>query len=300
MHDRKAVEDGDWYGGTPLWVLAEKQGMLSASYHFVGTEAAIQGISPTYWYKYNDKTDINYRIDKVVEWLRLPEDRRPHLITFYMSNADHEGHMHGPDSRQTEEAVRFIDKAIGTLTEKVNAIGLPVNFIFLADHGMAAVDTVTRINISAIIDTSLFIIKGGGTSLHLYAKKAEDILPAYTTLKSNAVNFNVYLREEIPGKWHYNKDDDRFGRIGDLFLVPQFPKLFSTPASHISPGAHGFDPAIKEMHAVFYAWGRNIKKGMTISPFENIHVYPFVCSLLGLSYTEKIDGDPNVLHKVLR
>src|ERR1700692_787172 len=30
--DAKAVADGSWYGGTPLWVVAEQQGMRSASF----------------------------------------------------------------------------------------------------------------------------------------------------------------------------------------------------------------------------------------------------------------------------
>src|SRR5271154_7358199 len=41
--DAKSVADGTWYGGTPLWVLAEQQGMRSASFFWVGSEAEIQG-----------------------------------------------------------------------------------------------------------------------------------------------------------------------------------------------------------------------------------------------------------------
>ena len=300
ISDRKAVEEGSWYGGTPLWVLAEKQGLLSASYHFVGTEAPIQGTLPSYWYKFNDNTDINYRIDKVVDWLKLPEAIRPHLITFYISNADHEGHMYGPDAWQTKEAVQFVDKAIGAMVKKVDALGLPVNFIFLSDHGMAAVDTTIGINIASMIDTSRFIMKGGNTSLHLYAKNKADIRVAYDALKKQEAGFTVYLPDETPASWHYKKTDDRFDRIGDIFIVPQYPKVLSNQIGRISPGAHGFDPLMKEMHASFYAWGPQIKKGKTIDSFENIHVYPFVCRLLGLSYSEKIDGDPGVLENLLR
>ena len=54
------------------------------------------------------------------------------------------------------------------------------------------------------------------------------------------------------------------------------------------------------MHATFYAWGPQIKTGKTIRSFENIHVYPLVCRLLGLTYTEPIDGDPKVLKKIIR
>ncbi|MEO6254665.1 MAG: ectonucleotide pyrophosphatase/phosphodiesterase [Ferruginibacter sp.] len=300
INDRKSVEDGTWYGGTPLWVLAEQQGMLSASYFFVGTEAAIQNTYPSYWYTFGDSIDINYRIDQLVNWLKLPEDVRPHLITFYISNVDHDGHMYGPDAPQTEAAVQFVDKAIGSMTEKVNALGLPVNFIFLADHGMAAVDTITRINISTMIDTARFIMRGGGTSLHLYAKDAADILPVYEALKKRENLFTVYLREDIPTKWHYNKTDDLFDRIGDIFVAPSYPHVLSGYTNRISPGAHGFDPAIKKMHASFYAWGPQIKKGKTIRSFENIHVYPLICQLLGLTYTHKIDGDPAVLEKIIR
>ena len=297
---RKTVEDGTWYGGTPLWVLAEQQGMLSASYYFVGSEAAIRETYPTYWYRFGDKTDINYRIDKVVDWLKLPEDIRQHFITFYISNTDHAGHMFGPETPQTEEAVQFVDKAIGSMVEKVSALGLPVNYIFLADHGMAAVDTVTRINIATMIDTSRFIMRGGGTSLNLYAKDTADIQSTYESLKKQEQFFTAYLREEIPAKWHYTKADDRFDRIGDIFIVPEYPKVLSGYGNRISPGAHGFDPAIKKMHATFYAWGPQIKTGKTIPSFGNIHVYPFVCQLLGLTYTEQIDGDPKVLEKMIR
>jgi predicted AlkP superfamily pyrophosphatase or phosphodiesterase len=298
--DRKSVEDGTWYGGTPIWVLAEQQQMLSASYYFVGSEAPILQTYPTYWYRFGDNTDINYRINKVVDWLQLPEDIRPHLITFYISDVDHEGHTYGPDAPQTRDAVQFVDKAIGSMTDKVNALGLPVNFIFLADHGMAAVDTVTRINITSMIDTSRFIIRGGGTSLHLYAKDTAYIQSTYESLKKKENGFTVYLRNDIPAKWHYTTTDDRFNRIGDIFVVPQYPKVLSGNNNRISPGAHGFDPAMKNMHASFYAWGPQIKSGKTIRSFENVHVYPLICRLLGLTITEPIDGDPAVLEKIIK
>lgn len=298
--DRKTVEDGSWYGGTPIWVLAEQQGLLSASYYFVGSEAAIKQTYPTYWYRFGDDTDINYRIDKVVDWLKLPEDVRPHFITFYISNVDHDGHMFGPDAPQTRDAVQFVDQAIGSMVEKVNALGLPVNFIFLSDHGMATVDTDTRINIYNMIDTSRFVIQGGNTSLHLYAKDTADIEPTYKLLKNKERFFTVYRREDIPAKWHYTKTDDRFNRIGDILIIPHYPKVLSSSNGLISPGAHGFDPAIKKMHATFYAWGPQIKAGKTVRSFENIHVYPLVCQLLGLTYTEEIDGDPKVLENIIQ
>ena len=300
MGDRKAVEDGSWYGGIPLWVLAESQGMISASYHFVGTEAPIQNTYPTYWYKYADHIDIDKRIATVVNWLQLPEAERPHLITFYFSDADHAGHEFGPESPKTREAVQFIDASIGKLQEAVAKLGLPVNFIFLADHGMGAVDTVNRVDFSGKIDTSLFVIRGGGSSLHLYAKQATAIQPMYKTLKAAAKDYDVYLRDEVPAKWNYNSTDDRFQRIGDLLIVPHYPLTITTAGRKIAAGAHGYDPDNPLMHASFFAWGPAFKKGLEIPTFENVHVYPLVCKLLGLSYTHKIDGRPEVLSNLLK
>ncbi|MCB0806981.1 MAG: alkaline phosphatase family protein, partial [Bacteroidales bacterium] len=47
IFDRKAVEDGSFYGGEPIWVTAEKQGMKAASYYWVGSEAEIDGYRPS-------------------------------------------------------------------------------------------------------------------------------------------------------------------------------------------------------------------------------------------------------------
>ena len=46
----KTGTDAIWYkGGTPIWVLAEQQKMLSASFYWVGSEAEVQGVRPTYY-----------------------------------------------------------------------------------------------------------------------------------------------------------------------------------------------------------------------------------------------------------
>src|SRR5271154_7035099 len=65
IRNKKAVGDSSWYGGTPLWVLAEKQKMLSASFYWVASESAIQGVRPTYYYIYNDSISIDKRIETV-------------------------------------------------------------------------------------------------------------------------------------------------------------------------------------------------------------------------------------------
>src|SRR4051794_11984620 len=159
--NQKAVRDSSWYGGIPLWVLAEKNKMLSASFYWVGSEAAIDSIRPTYYYTYNDKIKIDDRLKVVKEWLQLPEDKRPHFITFYFPEVDHAEHIFGVDSKETEEAVNFIDQSVSKMTAIVDSLHLKVNFIFVSDHGMANIDTLHSLSMPKVIDTSKFVIAGG-------------------------------------------------------------------------------------------------------------------------------------------
>jgi hypothetical protein len=69
----------------------------------------------------------------------------------------------------------------------------------------------------------------------------------------------------------------------------------------VSGGTHGFDPFTNdEMATIFLISGPRIKQGIELSPFQNIHIYPFLTSLLGLTYDHEIDGDPSVLAPMLK
>ncbi|OQP52671.1 phosphodiesterase [Niastella yeongjuensis] len=298
MANKKEVGDSSWYGGTPLWVLAEQNNLVSASMYWVGSEAAVKGVRPTYSYVYNDKIPLDKRVDVVKDWLTLPEAQRPHFITFYMNEPDHSGHSFGPDAPQTQEAVHNVDNAIFQLTEAVKTTGLPVNFVLVADHGMTAVDTAHWIPTPAAIDTAKFLIQSGGTMMNIYAKDKQTLMPLYTQLKKEADNYQVYLKKEVPAYLHFGAADDRYNRIGDIVLLPTWPMVFSNRKP--GKGYHGFDPTqVKDMHAIFYAWGPAFKKGITIPTFENVDVYPMIAGLLGLPVTEKIDGNKKVLQPIL-
>jgi predicted AlkP superfamily pyrophosphatase or phosphodiesterase len=298
IRDSKAVTDSSFYGGTPIWVLAEQQQMLSASFFWVGSEAAVDGIRPSYYYRFNDKISPDTRLKAVKDWLTLPEAQRPHLITFYLSYVDHAEHFYGPDSREAEDAVHLVDDCIGRMTRMVDSLHLPVNFIFVADHGMATVDSLHPIDLP-YIDSSRFVVAFGGTMIHLYAKDQSAIGPAYVKLKEFADGYDVYLPAETPTAWHYRIEDDRYNRIGDILLVAHYPRVFQG-RNRIPAGEHGYDPAISEMGATFYAWGPAFRKGMTIPAFDNVHVYPLIAKILGLNITEPIDGSEKVLDGILK
>src|SRR6202012_2261456 len=137
--DAAAVTDGSWYSGTPLWSLAESQGMRTACFFWPGSEAKIAGYQPTYYLRFDNKIDENARIDQVISWLHLPPANRPHFITLYYNEPDHSGHEHGPDAPETKAAALKVDKLIGRLKEGLDATGLHVDLVVVSDHGMAKV-----------------------------------------------------------------------------------------------------------------------------------------------------------------
>lgn len=303
MSAKDKVADSSWYGGAPLWVLAEQQKMLSASFYWVASEAAIQGVRPTYYYIYNDKIAIHNRIQAVVNWLKLPADKRPHLITFYFPQVDHAAHNYGPESPETEHEVHFIDSAVNELNKAVKATGLKnVNFVFVSDHGMTRVDNQHPLGIPASIDTSKYVISGDGILVELYAKNKSDVQATFAALKKEAKDYDVYLSTNVPAHLHYSASDDWHNRIGDILLIPHYPKIFNlwNTKKKINPGWHGYDPAvIKDMHASFYAWGPAFKKHLNIVPFKNVEVFNLVCDILGIKHTGKTDGTDKLARKIL-
>lgn len=300
MSNTKMVGNGKWYGGTPLWVLSEQQKMLSASFYWVGSEADIQNTRPTYYYIYNDKISIASRINTVKNWLSLPEDQRPHMISFYFPEVDHEAHAFGPNDAHVAAAVKFVDSSVNALQAALATLNLPINYVFVSDHGMTRVDTENTMRMPAAIDTTAFKVPWGDALIRLYARDVTKIESTYQALKKDTA-ITVYKLDETPDYWHSKSIDDKYNRLGDLIVVPHLPKVFNFSTRKTSPGKHGFDNHFADMRATFIAWGPAFKKGLYINDFENVNVYPLIANILGLKYDESsIDGKLNVLQPILQ
>lgn len=304
MSDKKNAEDGSWYGGTPLWGLAEKQGMVSASLMWVGSASDAGGKRPTYYYPYHEKFTPSEKVDKVVNWLKLPMDKRPHFISLYFPEVDGSGHHYGPDAKETEDAVHLVDKAIGDLVQKINNLGLKnVNFIFVSDHGMIKVDGGAPLEIPAMLfDKERFDFFNSQTLLRVVVKHPEETKAVYNELKAHkTADYEVYLDKRLPKYMHFGIKDDQYHRIGQILLIPKAPKIFLEKGKKTSVGKHGYNPRlVPEMKATFYAWGPEFKSNVVIDEFTNVNVYPLVAEVLGLKVDQPIDGKLKVLKGILK
>ncbi len=295
IRNREMVEDGSFYGGSPIWVEADKASMVSASYFFVGSEADIQGIRPTYYKIYDGKIKNEDRISQVIDWLNLPKLKRPHIITMYFSDMDNTGHKYGPNNdEKLKKALFDLDNNLGSLFKSVKATGLPVNIVIVSDHGMTELSTSNLIPIEPIKNDNLFLAIDNGSIVNIHPKKDVEITSIFQYLKEKETHFKVYKTENTPG-FEYKPQNKDWGVIQ---LIPDFGYYFSSKERIASLrkngitaiGVHGYDTKQKDMDGIFYASGPAFKNNYTIPSIKNIHIYPLMCKLLELDIPNDIDG----------
>jgi predicted AlkP superfamily pyrophosphatase or phosphodiesterase len=305
IRNRKMAEDGSFYGGSPIWIEANKASMVTASYFFVGTEANIQGMTPTYYYRYDGSIKNEDRVAQAVKWLKMPAENRPHLITMYFSDMDDAGHNFSPSNEEKlKDKLLALDKNLGDLFNGVIATGLPVNIIIVSDHGMANQPVKNLIPIDDIQNDSLFLTINNGSIVNIHPKKNVDTNSLFKDLKQKENHFKIYKTKDTPGfeKIPTNKD------WGSFQLVPDSGYYFSTKKSIAARieknittiGVHGFDTKYKDMHGIFYANGPAFKNNYEIPAVKNIHIYPLMCRILGLDIPKDIDGDLDQIKSVLK
>ena len=301
--DPDAVRDGSWYSGVPLWSLAESQGMRTACLFWPGSEAEIAGQRPTWYARFDKKTEgtdavEQARIDDAVALLKLPESERPHFITIYYSEPDHEGHDFGPDAPETKAAVKKMDAMVGRLKAALDATKLPIDLVVVSDHGMAKEED-GWVTLDKFADLNGFEAVGQ----LLYGKTEEDRVRLYNELKKASAQFVVYRRKDVPAGLNYNKN----AREGDPVVVAMGPYAIRAHEPEAGKtdkapnlGMHGLDPVkFPQMKASFFAAGPDIVAGKTVAPFANVNLYPWMAHMLGLT-PPKTDGILNILAGTLR
>jgi ectonucleotide pyrophosphatase/phosphodiesterase family protein 1/3 len=89
-----------WNEGEPIWVTAKKQQVKTATFFWPGSDVEIRKMRPDYWHRYNSSVPWSDRVKAVLEWLDLPDSKRPSFIAMYVEEPDHTGHTSGPQSQE--------------------------------------------------------------------------------------------------------------------------------------------------------------------------------------------------------
>ena len=100
--DTTEVRNPKWYKGEAIWETAKRQGVITASYFWPGSEVNLEYRRPTYYEKYEHKRDYEERINGVLNWLKLPFNNRPKFISLYFDATDTYGHRYGTNSAEVD------------------------------------------------------------------------------------------------------------------------------------------------------------------------------------------------------
>lgn len=292
ISDTISVRDPKWYRGEAFWETAKRQGIITASYFWPGSELTADYRRPNYYKNYEHTRAYSDRVNGVIEWLKLPYGERPHFITMYFDAADSYGHKFGPDSPQVDSAIQVLDSQLGDLFVKLKEINLfdSSDIIVVSDHGMTEINSERIINIDELLDGINYKMDNSGVILS-FDKDENDLNEIYAKLISSEEHFSVYLKKDIPAFYHFS---DSY-LIGDLVAIADLGWTFrdkkkKSNEKYFQGGNHGFDNNVLDMHGIFFAMGPSFKKNYRIGTIENIDVYPLLCKIFNIVPAFNIDG----------
>lgn len=289
--------DPRFFGGEPIWNTAERQGIRTASFYWVGSELPLASGQPSIWKKFDSSVPFPARADSVIAWLQRPEGTRPHLIMWYFEEPDHTGHVCTPDSSATLRMVEHVDSVLGYFFTKARTLEIfnKIDFLVVSDHGMATYTPEESVNLAEYLPRDSFhhVFEGVPTLLYPkedYAEKAYEIL-------KKVPNVTVWHKEEIPDKYVYGSNP----RVPELVVSPNMGTyvVFRNNPDAYSGGAHGYDNYAPEMEAIFYAAGPSFKQGAELPVMPNVNLYLIISRLLGIEPAPN-DGDSSVIAPLFR
>lgn len=291
--------DADWIEAEPLWIAAERQGVPTATYFWVGSETDWRGRGTRYRISpFDGGRPESVKVDQILEWLALPEEDRPRLIMSYWAGADHLGHEHGPAVEEVVGQMRDQDRQLQRLLAGIDALALwpRATLIVVSDHGMTEMARYLDLS-GALEDAGIAARVVGSAVANVYLEDPAQLEAALAAVAHLAPS-QAYRRADIPPRWRLTHPT----RTGDLVLVTEPPYTFSRPAGMAgylrsalfamgrSFGGHGYDPRLPDMGGIFMAMGRGVPTDLVLPEVHQVDVAATAARLLGIEPPRQSEG----------
>uniref|UniRef100_K9IK26 Bis(5'-adenosyl)-triphosphatase ENPP4 n=1 Tax=Desmodus rotundus TaxID=9430 RepID=K9IK26_DESRO len=268
-----------WNEAVPIWVTNELQeNRSSAAAMWPGTDIPIHNTTPSYYMNYSSSVSFQERLNNITSWLRYSSPP----VTFaalYWEEPDASGHKYGPEDRgNMSRVLKEIDDLIGELIYKLKILGLweNLNVIITSDHGMTQCSKDRLINLDLCVDPSDYTLIDLSPVAAILPKRNRT--EVYNKLKNCSSHMSVYLKEDIPARFHYQHND----RIQPVILVADEGWTIVLNKSSPKLGDHGYDNSLPSMHPFLAAHGPAFHKGYKHSTVDSVDIYPMMCHILGL------------------
>lgn len=281
-----------WIEAEPIWSIAERSGVVAASYYWVGSEGPwTGGPGPRLSRKFSSRTSEKTKVNRILKWLAIEDpEQRPRLITTWFHGADHAAHVGGPGAEAVAADLAPQDAAIARLIRVMDERGLfeSTTLLFVSDHGMAAAST--RVNLSAKLGGArlgVSVIGVGGFSTVSFdeGKKTQAAIERALKIARDA-GLEAWPRELAPSDWHVG--DPRFG---DIVVRAPLGTAIVTTFTMID-GFHGYDARLPEMAGFLVAYGRGVGAGTSLGTVSSLSVAPTILRLLDLAIPATMESPP--------
>lgn len=297
--------DPTWLEAEPLWSIAARAGVVSASFHWVGSEGAwTSGLGPRHWEAFDARVPESVKVDQILAWLDLADPaERPHLVTAWFHGADGAAHRFGPEAPIVAETLAGQAHELERLLDGIAARGLAASttVLVVSDHGMT--ETRKRVDLTrALADAGIGarVIGGGGfAQVGLIGATDRAARTRRAIEVAERLGLEAWPRGAAPPA--YAASNPRFG---DLVVVAPlgvqitrlgfWARVLGRFGLHRSSmrGIHGHRPELPEMSALFAAIGRGVAPGARPGTVRAIDVAPTVLSLLGIPVPDSMEGRP--------
>jgi predicted AlkP superfamily pyrophosphatase or phosphodiesterase len=294
-----------WIESEPIWSVAERHGIPTASFHWVGSEGPWKdGPGPSMSKKFSSRTREKTKVTQILKWLAIEDPtRRPRLITSWFHGADHAGHVSGPGSSAVTESLAPQDAQIARLVREMEKRGLfeSTTLIFVSDHGMALAEE--RVNLGRALRSAglkVTLLGTGGFAIGVFkdGERTEAAMKRALGVAREA-GLEAWSRQEAPESWHVS--DVRFGD----FLVRAPIGTAIVRSMTLIDGFHGYWASEPEMAGILVARGRGVSGGTRSGRVSSLAIAPTILELLGLPIPSQMKESPipgispvNILKKV--
>jgi len=281
--------EANWIESKPIWAYLEEKGIKTATYFWVGSETAWNGIEITYSkFPFNNRVSEKIKIEQILDWLSLPDIERPRLIMSWWHGIDSDAHKYGVSHKRVTQKFIAQDRHLLDLINKIEEKDLwkKLTLIVVSDHGMT--DISNLINVKELLKEGKIKskISIGPAIGHIFLDNKEDIVNAEKILKQNKF-LKVKRKEEIDESLNLIHPK----RTGDIVIFTESPNMLVARKNNNPPiGMHGYNPENnKDMEGIFLAYGNKIKP-IKISKVKQVDVAPTILGLLGVEIPEYMEG----------
>jgi predicted AlkP superfamily pyrophosphatase or phosphodiesterase len=305
-----ATEDPFWWNeAEPIWVTAEKAGIRTATMFWPGSNVTWGGhkadrfhspfeggVRPADWQQFSGYVSDEQRVNTILDWMRRPAGIRPRLVTLYFDEVDAAGHEYGPDDARTTAAVHDADAAVGKLLAGLRGLGQPVNVVVVADHGMAPISADRSIPIDTLANPADYRVVESGPVTSLIPVPGHEAALEASLLRPHD-HITCMKKADVPARLRYGTNP----RVPPYLCLADLGWMTRKASTDkpLSGGAHGYDPALPEMAALFVASGPAFRSGVKVPTFDNVDVYPLLARLAGVQ-AQQGDGTIAALGPTLK